>query len=46
MELLFLHALPLDGSMWAGQQQLLPGSTCTPTLTLSVTASKHGQLRR
>ena len=32
MELLFLHALPLDGSMWAGQKQLLPGSTYTPTL--------------
>ncbi|MGZ6242430.1 MAG: alpha/beta fold hydrolase [Candidatus Binataceae bacterium] len=32
MELLFLHALPLDGSMWAGQKQLLPGSTYAPTL--------------
>ena len=32
LELLFLHALPLDGSMWAGQKQLLPGSTHTPTL--------------
>jgi pimeloyl-ACP methyl ester carboxylesterase len=32
LELLFLHALPLDGSMWAGQRQLLPGSTYTPTL--------------
>jgi pimeloyl-ACP methyl ester carboxylesterase len=32
LELLFLHALPLDGSMWAGQMQLLPGSTYTPTL--------------
>src|SRR5258707_9280720 len=32
LELLFLHALPLDGSMWAGQKQLLPGSTFTPTL--------------
>jgi pimeloyl-ACP methyl ester carboxylesterase len=32
MELLFLHALPLDGSMWAGQAQLLPGATHTPTL--------------
>jgi len=31
-ELLFLHALPLDGSMWAAQKQLLPGSTYTPTL--------------
>src|SRR5256885_2575442 len=32
LELLFLHALPLDGSMWAGQMELLPGSTYTPTL--------------
>jgi len=32
LELLFLHALPLDGSMWAGQKQLMPGSTHTPTL--------------
>jgi pimeloyl-ACP methyl ester carboxylesterase len=32
LELLFLHALPLDGSMWAAQKQLLPGSTYTPTL--------------
>jgi pimeloyl-[acyl-carrier protein] methyl ester esterase len=32
LELLFLHALPLDGSMWAAQQRLLPGSTYTPTL--------------
>jgi pimeloyl-ACP methyl ester carboxylesterase len=32
LELLFLHALPLDGSMWAGQMQLLPGSTYAPTL--------------
>jgi len=32
VELLFLHALPLDGSMWAGQRHLLPGSTYTPTL--------------
>src|SRR6476646_3280874 len=31
-ELLFLHALPLDGSMWAAQKQRLPGSTYTPTL--------------
>jgi pimeloyl-ACP methyl ester carboxylesterase len=30
--LLFLHALPLDGAMWAGQMQLLPGSTHAPTL--------------
>jgi pimeloyl-ACP methyl ester carboxylesterase len=32
LELLFLHALPLDGSMWAAQQRLLPGSTYAPTL--------------
>ena len=32
LELLFLHALPLDGSMWAGQRELLPGSTYAPTL--------------
>ena len=32
LELLFLHALPLDGSMWAAQKQLLPDSTYTPTL--------------
>jgi pimeloyl-ACP methyl ester carboxylesterase len=32
LELLFLHALPLDGSMWAGQRHLLPGSTYAPTL--------------
>ena len=32
LELVFLHALPLDGSMWAGQMQLLPGSTYAPTL--------------
>jgi pimeloyl-ACP methyl ester carboxylesterase len=32
LELLFLHALPLDGSMWAAQRQLLPDSTYTPTL--------------
>src|SRR5262245_21762001 len=32
LELLFLHALPLDGSMWAGQAELLPGSTYAPTL--------------
>jgi len=32
LELLFLHALPLDGSMWAGQRELLPGATHAPTL--------------
>jgi pimeloyl-ACP methyl ester carboxylesterase len=31
-ELLLLHALPLDGSMWVGQKELLPGSTYAPTL--------------
>ena len=32
LELLFLHALPLDGTMWAGQKHVLPRSTYTPTL--------------
>lgn len=32
LELLLLHALPLDGSMWAEQMHLLPGSTYAPTL--------------
>jgi pimeloyl-ACP methyl ester carboxylesterase len=32
LELLLLHALPLDGSMWSAQNQLLPGSTYAPTL--------------
>jgi len=32
LELLFLHALPLDGTMWAEQIDLLPGSTYAPTL--------------
>jgi pimeloyl-ACP methyl ester carboxylesterase len=31
LELLFLHALPFDGSMWAAQMHLLPGSTYAPT---------------
>ena len=32
-ELLLLHALPLDGSMWAKQMELLPeGATYAPTL--------------
>ncbi|TAU34887.1 alpha/beta hydrolase [Rhizobium leguminosarum] len=30
--LLLLHALPLDGSMWDRQINLLPGSTYAPTL--------------
>jgi pimeloyl-ACP methyl ester carboxylesterase len=32
LEVLFLHALPLDGSMWAAQKQLLPVPTYAPTL--------------
>jgi pimeloyl-ACP methyl ester carboxylesterase len=32
MALLFLHALPLDGTMWAGQKDILPHSTYAPTL--------------
>ncbi len=32
LELLFLHALPLDGTMWEGQRGLLPGATYAPTL--------------
>jgi hypothetical protein len=31
-ELLLLHALPLDGTMWANQMGLLPGATYAPTL--------------
>lgn len=31
-ELLLLHALPLDRSMWAGQMGLLPGATQAPNL--------------
>ncbi|MFK3781728.1 alpha/beta fold hydrolase [Agrobacterium sp. NPDC089420] len=31
-DLLLLHALPLDGSMWAAQLDLLPGATYAPTL--------------
>ncbi|MCE7999440.1 MAG: alpha/beta hydrolase [Rhodobiaceae bacterium] len=30
--LLFLHALPLDGSMWANQMDILPGHSHAPTL--------------
>jgi pimeloyl-ACP methyl ester carboxylesterase len=30
--LLFLHALPFDGSMWAGQMGLLPRASSAPTL--------------
>jgi pimeloyl-ACP methyl ester carboxylesterase len=30
--LLLLHALPLDGSMWAHQMELFPGPTYAPTL--------------
>lgn len=32
LELLLLHALPLDGSMWDAQLDLLPGATYAPTL--------------
>lgn len=32
LELLLLHALPLDGTMWAAQMQLLAGATYAPTL--------------
>ena len=32
LELLLLHALPLDGSMWREQMELLPGTTHAPTL--------------
>jgi pimeloyl-[acyl-carrier protein] methyl ester esterase len=32
LELLFLHALPFDGSMWAEQMRLLGGATVAPTL--------------
>jgi pimeloyl-ACP methyl ester carboxylesterase len=32
LELLFLHALPLDGTMWTGQEHLLPRSMYTPAL--------------
>jgi pimeloyl-ACP methyl ester carboxylesterase len=31
-ELLLLHALPLDGSMWTAQAELLPGATYAPAL--------------
>ena len=32
IELLFLHALPLDGSMWIDQMELVPGFTIAPKL--------------
>lgn len=32
LELLLLHALPLDGSMWAAQLNILPRATYAPTL--------------
>lgn len=32
MEILYLHALPLDGSMWARQMDLAPGSAIAPEL--------------
>jgi pimeloyl-[acyl-carrier protein] methyl ester esterase len=31
-ELLLLHALPLDGSMWAEQAKLRPEASYAPTL--------------
>ena len=30
--LLFLHALPLDGEMWAEQMSLIPNHTYAPNL--------------
>ena len=30
--MLFLHALPLDGSMWTAYADMCPGSFCAPTL--------------
>jgi len=32
MQLVFLHGFPLDGRMWGGQLDLLPGAVCCPTL--------------
>jgi len=32
LELLLLHALPLDGSMWSSQLDIFPGATYAPTL--------------
>lgn len=32
MQLVLLHALPLDGTMWAYEMQLLPNGTIAPTL--------------
>ncbi len=32
MELVLLHALPFDGSMWTEQRGVLPGHTHTPTM--------------
>ncbi len=32
MELVLLHALPFDGSMWQPQRNLMPGRTYAPTL--------------
>jgi pimeloyl-ACP methyl ester carboxylesterase len=32
VELVLLHAMPLDGSMWRHQAELLPGATYAPTL--------------
>jgi pimeloyl-ACP methyl ester carboxylesterase len=32
MQLVLLHALPLDGTMWANEMQLLPNATIAPSL--------------
>ena len=32
MQLVLLHALPLDGTMWANEMSLLPNATIAPTL--------------
>jgi pimeloyl-ACP methyl ester carboxylesterase len=32
VQLVLLHALPLDGTMWANEMHLLPGKTIAPTL--------------
>jgi hypothetical protein len=32
LQLLLLHALPLDATMWRAQSDLMPGATLAPTL--------------
>ena len=32
MQLVLLHAFPLDGTMWANEMSLLPNATMAPTL--------------